>query len=359
MAHDPQSDGGPANAVLDEREGRYLLAAARLNIELSLIGSQQTLSEADHASFDRHAFSRDVRRLTTRKRQQTATDRMNAARHRDAVAQVGDLAGRARDVAAEARDRAMAALDRLTVQEDSVRAVTATEMVTPDGALRPRAARYREKSAQYRAQAVADRQAAAHDRAVAARDRLAATADRERLLRELSEAETDALTKTRTRKAGHEDLQREIDRCHRTNVALTIAYVDVVGLKARNDSRGHAAGDQLLIDVVACIRAHLRTYDHITRVGGDEFVCAMPNMTIASAQTRFSLIASVLAGGPDASAIRVGYAQLACADSTADLIARADDDLTASRRDEPSSRRNDAPPATMAPQRAALTQHRP
>jgi len=106
----------------------------------------------------------------------------------------------------------------------------------------------------------------------------------------------------------------------------------VVGLKARNDSRGHVAGDQLLIDVVACIRAHLRTYDQITRVGGDEFVCAMPNMTIASAQERFRLIASALAGAPDAGAIRVGYAELAPSDATAELIARADSDLTATRR---------------------------
>lgn len=39
------------------------------------------------------------------------------------------------------------------------------------------------------------------------------------------------------------------------------AFVDVDGLKETNDSRGHAAGDQLLRETAESIRAHLRPYD--------------------------------------------------------------------------------------------------
>jgi diguanylate cyclase (GGDEF)-like protein len=342
MADDPASDDGPEQTLMEADQ-------TSSDGDQRLSDSDQTSAERDQAAADRdqdasdedlaagvnpaaYAFSRDVRRRTTRERERTATTRLQTAGQRDAVANARDLAGRARDLAAEARDRAMAALDKLTAAEDGSRAVTGAEVVIRAGALRQRAARYREQAAEYRVQAAADRQAAARDRALGARDRLAAAAERELLSRQLAAAETDGLTGTRTRKAGQQDLQREIDRCHRTSVPLTIAYVDVVGLKARNDSLGHAAGDQLLIDVVACIRAHLRTYDHIMRVGGDEFVCAMPNMTIAGAQTRFDGIASALADAPDASSIRSGFAQLAPSDDAAELIARADADLTATRR---------------------------
>lgn len=273
------------------------------------------------------------RRQTTRERELTAADRMRTALERDAVAHARDVAGRARDLAAEARDRAMAQLDKSTAHEDTARAAIGAEVFIRAGALRQRAARYRAQAADLRAQAAADRQAAAHDREQGARDRLAALADRELLLCRLAAAETDALTGTRTRKAGLEGLAREIDRCDRTSTPLSLAYVDVVGLKACNDSHGHAAGDQLLIDVIACIRAHLRTYDHITRMGGDEFVCAMPNLALADAQTRFAHIASALAGAPDAHAIRSGFAELAPGESADALIARADHDLIAARRD--------------------------
>jgi len=72
--------------------------------------------------------------------------------------------------------------------------------------------------------------------------------------------------------------------------------VDVDGLKAMNDSRGHAAGDQLLREIADSIRAHLRPYDLSVRYGGDEFLCALPDMTMAEAAERFALVNAHLAG---------------------------------------------------------------
>jgi diguanylate cyclase (GGDEF)-like protein len=217
--------------------------------------------------------------------------RLESADERDRVAHGRDLAARTRDLAADARDRAMAAIDAVAAQHDSPRRVAGADIVGA-AELRTRFALYRAKAATDRARAAADRLSAAEDRESAARDRLRALADRELLARQLADAETDVLTGARTRAAGLVDLERDLDRCHRTNGALTVAYVDVVGLKAVNDSLGHAAGDSLLEDVVACIRAHLRTYDLIVRVGGDEFVCAMTNMTLEDARARFAGVAA-------------------------------------------------------------------
>jgi diguanylate cyclase (GGDEF)-like protein len=378
VAEEPARTDHPENGAILGRQRDGAAAAARLETTSTLAESEQSLAEIDQTSSDSdqtgsdgdqtssdrdqatadreqaaadrdqaasdddfaagvnpvaYASSRDVRRQSTREREQTALARMQTAVERDAIAHARDVAAHARDLAGEARDRAMAKLEASTAKEDGARAVTGAEVVIRAGALRQRAARYRAQAAEHRAQAATDREAAARDRELGARDRLAALADRELLLGRLAAAETDPLTGTRTRKAGLEDLQREADRCERTGTPLSVAYVDVVGLKARNDSQGHSAGDQLLVDVASYMRAHLRSYDHITRVGGDEFVCAMPNMTLADARVRFCQIACALAGAPEPHAIRTGFAELAPGESSAELIARADRELTATRRD--------------------------
>jgi GGDEF domain-containing protein len=55
---------------------------------------------------------------------------------------------------------------------------------------------------------------------------------------------------------------------------LVIANVDVVGLKAIDDERGHGAGDALLQHAVNAIRAHLRSYDVIHRADAELLVSA-------------------------------------------------------------------------------------
>jgi diguanylate cyclase len=67
-----------------------------------------------------------------------------------------------------------------------------------------------------------------------------------------------------------EAAERELTRARRYGHALAVAFVDVRGLKAVNDSEGHLAGDRLLKQVSVLLRDSARTNDVIGRIGGDE-----------------------------------------------------------------------------------------
>jgi diguanylate cyclase (GGDEF)-like protein len=228
-----------------------------------------------------------------------------------------DVAARARDAAAVRRDRAA---DARNVLLDRTSAEPASNL--PLG-----------QFAEQRALADEDRRAASADREQAALERAHALADCEALAREVATAETDPLTGARTRAAGLSDLERELARCRRVGASLVIAYIDVIGLKSLNDSAGHGAGDELLKRVVTTVQEHLRPYYLVVRVGGDEFVCAMPALPLSEARGRFAIIATALAAAPQRTTIRTGIAQLGPQESVAALIARADGDLVHGRTD--------------------------
>jgi diguanylate cyclase (GGDEF)-like protein len=116
-----------------------------------------------------------------------------------------------------------------------------------------------------------------------------------------------------------------------------LAFVDVDGLKATNDTQGHAAGDRLLGHIVNTIRSHLRGYDLIVRYGGDEFVCALVDASIESAAERFLQVNEEL-GSSQRASISVGLAELSERDSLDDLIARADAALRRERQHRSPSR---------------------
>jgi diguanylate cyclase (GGDEF)-like protein len=277
---------------------------------------------------DRLSGDRD--RAQTQERRLFAGARLRAAAERDAAAH-------ARDVAADARDRIAALRDDQIAARDAARAGERHPLTGADAAMRAveeqrRASADRAMAAEARAQAAEDRRLAALDRERAARDRLEAQADRETLLRQLAVAETDALTGARTRAAGLLDLEHEIDRARRSGESLVVAYVDVVGLKRVNDSRGHAAGDAMLKSVVAQLRANLRSYDVLVRVGGDEFLCAMLGATRQEALLRFRAVRSALAATRDRIEIKVGFAALSPHDSADALMERADAELPTTPR---------------------------
>jgi diguanylate cyclase (GGDEF)-like protein len=272
--------------------------------------------------------SADRDRAQTQERRQCASDRLQAAADRDAAAHARDVAADARDQIAALRDQEMAGRD--PARADERQPLTGVDVVMRAAEDRRSAAAHRALAAAARALAADARREAALDREQAARDRLEALADRDALVRQLAAAETDALTGARTRAAGLLDLEHEIDRARRTGESLVVAYLDVVGLKRVNDTRGHAAGDELLKRVVEELRKHLRSYDVLVRVGGDEFLCAMLGATRQEALLRFRAVRSALAATRDRIEIKVGFAVLARQDSADALMQRADAELPTS-----------------------------
>lgn len=92
------------------------------------------------------------------------------------------------------------------------------------------------------------------------------------------EARFDPLTGCLNRRGTTEALQREIDRADRAHSPLTLMLIDADKFKDINDGFGHAAGDVVLIELANTLKECLRLTDVVGRLGGDEFIIALPSV---------------------------------------------------------------------------------
>lgn len=106
-------------------------------------------------------------------------------------------------------------------------------------------------------------------------------------------ADHDALTGLKSRAATVATLDRFIADAQAAQTEVTIFYIDLDGFKGVNDTLGHKAGDEVLVQcgqrMIAAVR---RSSDLIGRLGGDEFLVALYNTGPASPAT--SEIAALL-----------------------------------------------------------------
>ncbi len=87
----------------------------------------------------------------------------------------------------------------------------------------------------------------------------------------------DELTALPNRTLLHDQLQRVVSRAERDGRKLAVLLVDIDNFKLINDSQGHVAGDELLQQVAARLKAGVRERDLLARLGGDEFVILLEN----------------------------------------------------------------------------------
>ena len=98
--------------------------------------------------------------------------------------------------------------------------------------------------------------------------------------------------------------------------------MDVDGLKKKNDSEGHPAGDELLRRVADAVRSVIREHDVAARLGGDEFaVLAVESDDEQASGLHQRLEEAFIAAGVQLS---IGAAHRICDGGIADAVARAD-----------------------------------
>ena len=99
--------------------------------------------------------------------------------------------------------------------------------------------------------------------------------DSARARQELEErARLDALTRCHNRSSILDVVQRELSRGDSSTTG--VVYVDLDDFKPVNDTLGHAAGDELLVQVAERLKLASRGGDHVGRLGGDEFLILLP-----------------------------------------------------------------------------------
>lgn len=131
-----------------------------------------------------------------------------------------------------------------------------------------------------------------------------------REINELKETETslqylathDTLTNLPNRYLMMDRLTQVLARSERNRATFALLFVDIDDFKVINNSRGHAAGDDLLRSVADRLRSNLRASDTVARIGGDEFVLILDGTdrtgaTVAAKKIRGLIAAPVTLRG--------------------------------------------------------------
>jgi diguanylate cyclase (GGDEF)-like protein len=155
------------------------------------------------------------------------------------------------------------------------------------------------------------------------------------------QALVDGLTGVANRRHCEEALTSEISRADRLGTTLTLVLADLDDFKAINDEHGHAAGDDVLREFAAVLRATLRDSDLAGRWGGEEFLLLLPGAdAVGGAQladrVRASLAERSFAGNEGAVVsvtCSFGVAQHEPGGNERDLFAAADRALYRAKRE--------------------------
>jgi diguanylate cyclase (GGDEF)-like protein len=144
-------------------------------------------------------------------------------------------------------------------------------------------------------------------------------------------AETDFLTGLPNRRSGMKQLDAALEELRSNRLPLSIAILDIDHFKAINDAYGHEAGDDVLVHFARAIRHHLTARDFACRLGGEEFLIIMPEVTASRAASRVQRLLRALPSGPvakDGAELQIQFsAGVTVADHHDDLksvLARAD-----------------------------------
>jgi diguanylate cyclase (GGDEF)-like protein len=142
---------------------------------------------------------------------------------------------------------------------------------------------------------------------------------------------TDPLTGAGNRLAMMNTLTHELNLARRYDHELSVLVMDIDKFKKINDTEGHAAGDNVLRELVRLINKINRNTDLCYRYGGEEFVVVLSKTDKYGAMVIADRLREAVAGlricaesGPLQVTVSIGVASFAQTDSTEDLLNRAD-----------------------------------
>ncbi len=101
-------------------------------------------------------------------------------------------------------------------------------------------------------------------------------------------ANNDPLTKLPNRRWLMSFLPAAVKRAARGNGRLALLFIDLDNFKEVNDTLGHLAGDELLLQAAARISETVRASDRVARLGGDEFTVVLENVESEEAVARIA-----------------------------------------------------------------------
>lgn len=149
-------------------------------------------------------------------------------------------------------------------------------------------------------------------------------------------ASTDGLTGAMQRGAFIAAGERDLARARRNGSTLVCLLLDADHFKAINDTFGHAAGDEVLKEIVSACSSVVRKTDYIGRMGGEEFCIFLPDASPASAMQIAERIRTTIASlrpGIAAVTVSIGIATASPQDETVEsVVDRADQAVYAAKR---------------------------
>ena len=121
-------------------------------------------------------------------------------------------------------------------------------------------------------------------------------------------AHCDSLVPVPNRRGFLRQLELTVARFKRYRDPAAVLFVDLDGLKMLNDSFGHLAGDEALIQVAALLLGGVRRSDCVARIGGDEFGILLETADETSARETAARLADMIADCDDTFHHVEGYA---------------------------------------------------
>ncbi len=145
----------------------------------------------------------------------------------------------------------------------------------------------------------------------------------------------DHFTNIYTREYFNLRVQEEFHQAERHKYPISMIYFDLDHFKNVNDTYGHSAGDNVLLEVVEAVKGVIRTEDVFSRWGGDEFILLLPHTDLKGVEYLAERIRSQIETLPiclnyDVTA-SVGCAQWQCCEYQESWFSRTDKALYASK----------------------------